>query len=200
MCPCATPVQGTMPVGVRGRRRQRTTTTVSVPCQTRSSSTALTSCHTKHNRHEKTSRDRPKSAPYLRLKNRKRTSKCPSILFYSTQKNLFSEKNLTMPKKLKGGTLWDFSTSILSQNSKKIEGGPFGGKKFRKKVAQYRKKLKGRPDPLVSSGIVLYGERRKNLLGSVLRANGYNLKFCRTFGRTILVTSGVSKKNTDEKP
>ena len=37
-----------------------------------------------------------------------------------------NQKNLTMPKKLKGGTLWDFSTSILSQNSKKIEGGPFG--------------------------------------------------------------------------
>ena len=28
-----------------------------------------------------------------------------------------------MPKKLKGGTLWDFSTSVLSENSKKIEGG-----------------------------------------------------------------------------
>ena len=27
-----------------------------------------------------------------------------------------------MPKKLKGGTLWDFSTSILSQNIKKLKG------------------------------------------------------------------------------
>ena len=34
-----------------------------------------------------------------------------------------------MPKKLKGRTLWDFSTSILLQNSKKIEGGAFRGEK-----------------------------------------------------------------------
>ena len=33
-----------------------------------------------------TSRERPKSAPYLRLKNSKRTSKCQSILFYGTGK------------------------------------------------------------------------------------------------------------------
>ena len=37
-----------------------------------------------------------------------------------------------MPKKTERGTLWDFSTSILSQNSKKIEGGPFGEKILRK--------------------------------------------------------------------
>ena len=29
-----------------------------------------------------------------------------------------------MPKKLKGGTLWDFSTSILSENIKKLKGDP----------------------------------------------------------------------------
>ena len=38
-----------------------------------------------------------------------------------------------MPKKLKGGTLWDFPTSILSQNIKKMQRGPFEEKKFRKK-------------------------------------------------------------------
>ena len=38
-------------------------------------------------------------------------------------------KSLSAEKKLKGGTLWDFPTSILSQNSKKFEGGPFGQKK-----------------------------------------------------------------------
>ena len=48
-----------------------------------------------------------------------------------------------MPKKLKGRTLWDFSTSILLQKSKKkLKGGPFGGF-FMKKVAQCRKKSKG---------------------------------------------------------
>ena len=55
-----------------------------------------------------------------------------------------------------------------------------------KKVAQCQKKLKG--------GKLLRGTKRKNLFGSVPWANRYNLKFCRTFGRTILVTSGASKK------
>ena len=42
-------------------------------------------------------------------------------------------KSLTMPKKLKGGTLWDFSTSVLSENSKKLKGGPFVEKFFFRK-------------------------------------------------------------------
>ena len=80
----------------------------------------------------KTSRDRPNSAPYLRLKNSKRTSKCQSIGELGTL--FFKVKKVSQcRKKLKGRTLWDFSTSILSQNSKKNESGPFGGKKFEKK-------------------------------------------------------------------
>ena len=56
----------------------------------------------------------------------------------------FSGKNLTMPKKTERGALWDFSTSILSQNIKKMQGGPFGEKNFSKKnVSQCRKKMKG---------------------------------------------------------
>ena len=51
---------------------------------------------------------------------------------------LFSGKNLTMPKKLKGGTLWDFPTSILSQNIKKMQGDPLREKNFEKKI---RKKM-----------------------------------------------------------
>ena len=52
----------------------------------------------------------------------------------------FSKKSLTMPKKLKGGTIWDFSKSILSKNIKKLKVGPFGEKKiFEKKVSQSRK-------------------------------------------------------------
>ena len=31
---------------------------------------------------------------------------------------------------------WDFSTSILSQNSKKIEGGPFGEKLPKKSLTE----------------------------------------------------------------
>ena len=36
-----------------------------------------------------------------------------------------------MPKKLEGGTIWDFSTFILSQNIKEV--GPFGEKFIEKK-------------------------------------------------------------------
>ena len=70
-------------------------------------------------------------------------------------------------EKLKGGILWDFPTSILSQNSKKIEGGPFGEKSFRKKSLAGRKKLEG--GTLWYAGMVWYGtrENRKNLFGSV---------------------------------
>ena len=60
-------------------------------------------------------------------------------------KNTFFEKNLTMPKKLKGGPFWDFSTSVLSENSKKIEGEPFGNFFFRKKVSQSQKYSKAVP-------------------------------------------------------
>ena len=49
-----------------------------------------------------------------------------------------------MPKKLKGGTLWGFPTSILSQNIKKMQGGPFGEKipekKFRKRMSRSAEK------------------------------------------------------------
>ena len=82
------------------------------------------------------------------------------------QKFLFSEKNLTVPKKTERGTLWDFPTSGLSQNTKKIEGGPFGEKISGKKVSQCRKKLEG---GTLWSPRVWYGtrENRKNLFGSV---------------------------------
>ena len=50
----------------------------------------------------------------------------------------FRDKISQCQKKLKGGTLWDFPTSILSQNIKKNAGGPFEEKKFRKKI---RKKM-----------------------------------------------------------
>ena len=59
---------------------------------------------------------------------------------------LFEKKSLTMPKKLKGGTLWDFSTSVLSENSKKLKGGPFGENFFfEKKSHRAEKYSKGVP-------------------------------------------------------
>ena len=85
----------------------------------------------------------------------------------------FREKNLTMPKKkLKGGTLWDFSTSILSQNIKKNAGGPFGEKFFfEKKVSQCRKKMKGgRVFGLARYGM-LRGKTGKTFLVQFARRN-----------------------------
>ena len=70
-------------------------------------------------------------------------------------KNFYFRKKISQcRKKLKGGTLWDFPTFIPSQNSKKIEGGPFGEKNSGNK-SQCRKKI-GRGDPLVSPGMVWY--------------------------------------------
>ena len=101
------------------------------------------------------------------------------------------KKSHNAEKKLKGRSLWDFSTSILLQNSKKNEGGPFVVKKvFLKKVAQCRKN-----GPF---GLVRYCMlRRKPFWFSSLGQQvhfGVFWKICRTFGRTILVSSGGLKK------
>ena len=57
---------------------------------------------------------------------------------------IFGKKSHNAEKKLKRGTLWDFSTSILSQNIKKMQGGPFEEKirrkKFRKKMSRSAEK------------------------------------------------------------
>ena len=39
--------------------------------------------------------------------------------------NFFGKKSHNAERKLKGRTLWGFSTSILSQNIKKLKGGKF---------------------------------------------------------------------------
>ena len=69
-------------------------------------------------------------------------------------------------EKLKGWTLWDFSTSILSQNIKKMQGDPLGKFFFEKKVSQCRKKMKA---GTLWSRPVWYVTRKnkKNLFGSV---------------------------------
>ena len=83
------------------------------------------------------------------------------------RKNEFSKRSLTVPKKTERGTLWDFPTSILSQNSNKMKGGPFGELFFPKKVSQCRKKLKG---GTVWSRPVWYvtRENRKNLIDQIV--------------------------------
>ena len=104
----------------------------------------------------KTSRELSKSAPYLRLKNSKRTSKYSLLRYRKTQKlNRIGTPEATLLnfssilsqiiKKIGGAPLvkfflkkshnaektergdpLGFSTSVLSENSKKIEGGSFG--------------------------------------------------------------------------
>ena len=137
------------------------------------------------------------------------------------------EKKCHNAEKLKGGTLWGFSTSILSQNikklkegkifgkkipqcrkktekgdplgfynihsdakqQKKLKGGPFGEKKFfRKKVSQCRKKFKGGPFFGLARYGMLRGKTGKTFLVQFARPNGAII-FCRTFLRTILVSS-----------
>ena len=99
-----------------------------------------------------------------------------------------------MPKKLKGWTLWGFSTSILSQTIKKLKGGFFGEKFFsRKKSLTMPKKLK-------VFGLARYGMLRgktgKTFLVQFVRPN--SAIWCNNdlwnFCRTILVSSGGVKK------
>ena len=53
---------------------------------------------------------------------------------------IFGRKSHNAEKKLKGETLWDFPTSIRSQNIKKMQGGPIEEKKFRKKMSRSAEK------------------------------------------------------------
>ena len=91
---------------------------------------------------------------------------------YGNNKKLKGGKFFTFGKKSHSAektvwrTLWEFPTSILTQNSKKNEGGPFGGKFFfEKKVSQCQKNERG----TLWSRPVWYVTRknRKNLFGSV---------------------------------
>ena len=86
------------------------------------------------------------------------------------EKKNHEKKSHNSEKKLKGGTLWDFSTSILSQIIKKLKGGPFGDFFFEKKSHNAEKKFE-RGDPLVSPGNKCYAEKKKNLFGLVPWAN-----------------------------
>ena len=76
-----------------------------------------------------TSRGRPKSAPYPRLKNSKKTSKC-QVLFYSTRKSKFFEKKfsekITYSKKMdrvaRRGSLARAPGALKSHNAEKLKG------------------------------------------------------------------------------
>ena len=76
-----------------------------------------------------------------------------------------------MPK-TERGTLWDFSTSILTQNSKEIEGGTLWRKNFfREKNLTVLKKMKGGLFGLVRYGM-LREKTGKTFLVQFARPNG----------------------------
>ena len=105
-------------------------------------------------REQKTSRERPKSAPYLRLKKtRKRkplflqleTTKALKKLKIEKKSEFFFEffskfpVSRIVPKNVKGGTLWDFLNIHSVAKYPKLMGGTI--KYFGKKsVSQFRKK------------------------------------------------------------
>ena len=92
-------------------------------------------------------------------------------------------KSHSAEKKLEGGTLWDFSTSILSQNIKKMQGGLFEEKNSEKKCLAVPKKIE-RGDSLVLPGMVCYAEKQvkpfwSSSLGQMVQFD--TIIFCRTF-------------------
>ena len=98
----------------------------------------------------------------------------------------FREKISHCRKKLKGGTLWDFPTSIVSQNIKKCRRDPLG-KKLRKKSEKKClavPKIIERGDSLVSPGLICYAEKQVkpfwfSSLGQIVQFGA--IIFCRTF-------------------
>ena len=98
------------------------------------------------------------------------------------KKQIFEKKSHNA-KKLKGGTLWCFSTSILSQNIKKIFS--LWGKNFpEKKSRSAEKNWKAKKVPLVSPGVVCYAEKQEkhfwfSSLGQIVQFGA--IIFCRTF-------------------
>ena len=87
-------------------------------------------------------------------------------------------------EKTERGALWDFSTSILSQNIKKMQGGPFGEIFFFRKKSLAVPKKNERGEPLVSPGMVCYAEKQEkpfwfSSLDQIVQFGA--IIFCRTF-------------------
>ena len=55
--------------------------------------------------------------------------------------------SVTVPKNVKGGTLWDFLTSIVLQNVETNEGGPFGAIQKKSKKSHSAEKSGTMGDP-----------------------------------------------------
>ena len=140
-------------------------------------------------REKPTSRDRPKSAPYPRLKNSKKTSKC-QVFVYSSRKSkifrIFFLKKLhtkKMDRVARRGSLPRAPGALTSHNAEKLKGGPFDvfqhpfcrktskkcrGDPLRKKNSEEKnseKKCLAVPKKmkgsLVSPGMVCYAEKQE---------------------------------------
>ena len=83
-------------------------------------------------------------------------------------KKFFSfKKSRIVPKNVKGDPYGFINMHSVAKYQKTRRGDPLGTfKNFRKKVAQYRKKIE-RGDPLVSSGFVGYVKKVKNERGTL---------------------------------
>ena len=124
-----------------------------------------------------------------------------------------------MPKKTERGTLWDFSTSILSQNIIKNAGETLWGKSIFSKKKSRSAEKNDRGESLVSHGMVCYAEKQEkpfwfSSLDQIVHFDA--IIFCRTFVELFWsvrvdrkkkshYNSRVSlheapTKNTDEKP
>ena len=108
---------------------------------------------------------------------------------------IFGKKSHNAEKKLKGGTFWDFSTSILSQNIKKMQGDPLGKIFFRKKSLAVPKKNE-RGESLVSPGMVCYAEKQEkpfwfSSLDQIVHFDA--IIFCRT---NLVSSCGQKKKES----
>ena len=139
-------------------------------------------------------RDRPKSAPYLRLKNSKRNSKCKSIVDFGTFYEFFLKKSLTMPKKTeREDPLGFFNNHSVAKLQKKLKRDPFEEKSL-KKVAQCRKNSKEGPFGLVRYCMLRGKAFWFSSLGQQVQFGVFS-KFCRAFGRTILSLRVVLEKH-----
>ena len=108
---------------------------------------------------KRTRRERLKSAPYLRLKKRKRFFLEKNWNFW---KNFSFQKKSHSAEKCKRGTLLNLLTYIPLQNIKKLEGGTlWGQKKFSKKSRTVPKKTQR---GTLSSRPVLYLTIKMDLL------------------------------------
>ena len=97
--------------------------------------------------------------------------------FLSQLKGDPSEKKISQCRKTERA-LWDFKHPICCKISKKLKGGPFGEKKFRKKISQCRKNCKG--DPLGVSNIHSDAKQKKKLKGDPLRKTFFSRKKSRS--------------------